>query len=166
MSSLDANNSVCGSRDSFNDSVPIQQHQQQIYSIISYLKFYHFSRIDGKFYLVSCKIIPKEDTSFDEFGYFNHEFFYQHPNYPSTQYYVACRLLSHSLVENILNNEFCDLEFDLESLSIPQKLKLEHDLKQKLFHRMHNLTFYDAPQQPIDFNNFSYHQNNFTNNSI
>lgn len=173
MNSPDAminDNSVCDLRDSFNDAVAIQQHQQQMLSVISYLKFYHFSQNDGKYYLVTCKIISQEDSFFDGHGRYNHEFFYQHPTYPSKEYHVTCKLLSHSLVENILNNEFCDLEIDLESLSIHQKFNLEQNLKQKLFYRMRyydgNATYITHPQQQIGFNDFSYCQNNFPNNSI
>ncbi|CAB4405471.1 unnamed protein product [Rhizophagus irregularis] len=118
-------------------------------SILSYLKFYHFSPNDNNFYLVTCTIIP-QDSSFDDQGRHNHEFFYQHPNDSSTEYYeyyVTCNLLSHSLVENILNG-FRGLEFDFESLSIYQKLNLEQTLKQKLKklfcqHYDRNATFHD-----------------------
>ncbi|RGB40795.1 hypothetical protein C1646_752897 [Rhizophagus diaphanus] len=118
-------------------------------SILSYLKFYHFSPNDNNFYLVTCTIIP-QDSSFDDQSRHNHEFFYQHSNDSSTEYYeyyVTCNLLSHSLVENILNG-FRGLEFDFESLSIHQKLNLEQTLKQKLKnlfcqHYDRNTTFHD-----------------------
>jgi hypothetical protein len=161
-------NSTNESRDSFNDAVAVQQQQQQILSVISYLKFYHFSKDDDNFYLVTCEIVPQEDSSFDEHGRYNHEFFYQHPNNPFTKYYVTCKLLSRSLLENILNDEFCGLEFGLGSLSIHQKLNLEQSLKQKLFYRMHydrNATFnrnHLMTTQPIPMSNVQ----NYNNDSI
>lgn len=145
-------NSTSESRDPFSDA--------QL-SILSYLKFYHLSPKDNNFYLVTCKIIPQEDSSFDVQGRYNHEFFYQYPNDSSTEYYVTCNLLSHSLVENILNGGFCGLEVDFESLSIYQKFNLEQTLKQKLkkLFRQHydrSATFQPVPMADIqNYNNDS-----------
>ncbi|GBC03657.1 hypothetical protein RclHR1_05240006 [Rhizophagus clarus] len=112
------------------------QHQQTL-PIISYLKFYHF--YVNLFYLVTCKIILQEDSSFCNHDRYSHEFFYQHPNDPSIRYHVTCKSLSNSLVENILNDEICGMDFDTELLSLNQKFDIEQRLKQKLFHRMqHN----------------------------
>ncbi|CAB4405468.1 unnamed protein product [Rhizophagus irregularis] len=105
--------------------------QQQV---LNYLKFYYFSPNDVNFYLVICKIILQD--SFNDHNHYDHEFFYQHPSYPSIRYHVSCKLLSFSLVENILNNEVCGMNFDTKLLSLVQKFNLEHNLKQKLFYRM------------------------------
>ncbi|CAB4381570.1 unnamed protein product [Rhizophagus irregularis] len=78
------------------------QHQQ-ILQVLNYLKFYYFSPNDVNFYLVICKIILQD--SFNDHNHYDHEFFYQHPSYPTIRYHVSCKLLSYSLVENILNNE-------------------------------------------------------------
>lgn len=101
-----------------------------------YLKFYHFSSNDDNFYLVNCKTISQEDT-LDNHDRNSHEFFYQHPSEPSTRYHVTCKLLSNSLVENVLNDEICEMDFDMRVLSIHQKLHLEQSLKQKLYYRMY-----------------------------
>ncbi|CAG8633566.1 uncharacterized protein OCT59_028164 [Rhizophagus irregularis] len=105
--------------------------QQQV---LNYLKFYYFSPNDVNFYLVICKIILQD--TFNDHNHYDHEFFYQHPSYPSIRYHVTCKLLSYSLVETILNNEVCGMNFDTNPLSLDQKFNLEHNLKQKLFYRM------------------------------
>ncbi|GBB86625.1 hypothetical protein RclHR1_01300010 [Rhizophagus clarus] len=112
-------------------------NQQQKNLRICYLKFYHHS--SNNFYLVNCKIVSQEDSSFDNnnHDFHSHEFFYQHPSDPSTRYHVTCRLLSNFLVENVLNDEICEMDFDVRVLSINQKLYLEQSLKQKLYCRMH-----------------------------
>jgi hypothetical protein len=115
------------------NNVTNQIHQQTLL-ILSYLKFYHF--YVNIFYLVTCKIIL-QDCSFDNSDRYSHEFFYQHPNDSSTKYHVTCKSLPNSLVENILNDEICEMNFDVELLSLNQKFNLEQSLKQKLFHRMH-----------------------------
>ncbi|CAB4405461.1 unnamed protein product [Rhizophagus irregularis] len=107
---------------------------QQILQVLNYLKFYYFSQNDVNFYLVICKIILQD--SFNDHNQYDHEFFYQHPKYPSIRYHVTCKLLPYSLVENILNNEMCGMNFDIKSLSLDQKFNLEHNLKQKLYYRM------------------------------
>ncbi|POG81089.1 hypothetical protein GLOIN_2v1763712 [Rhizophagus irregularis DAOM 181602=DAOM 197198] len=102
--------------------------------VLNYLKFYYFLPNDVNFYLVICKIILQD--SFNDHNHYDHEFFYQHPSYPSIRYHVTCKLLSYPFVENILNNEVCGMNFDTKSLSLDQKFNLEHNLKQKLFYRM------------------------------
>ncbi|PKK70541.1 hypothetical protein RhiirC2_779561 [Rhizophagus irregularis] len=86
-----------------------------ILQVLNYLKFYYFSQNDVNFYLVICKIILQD--SFNDHNHYDHEFFYQHPSYPTIRYHVSCKLLSYSLVENILNNEMCGINFDTELLS-------------------------------------------------
>ncbi|CAB4446851.1 unnamed protein product [Rhizophagus irregularis] len=105
-----------------------------ILQVLNYLKFYYFSPNDVNFYLVICKIILQD--SFNDHNHYDHEFFYQHPKYPSIRYHVTCKLLQYSLVENILNNEMCGMNFDIKPLSLDQKFILEHNLKQKLYYRM------------------------------
>ncbi|CAG8515530.1 1762_t:CDS:2 [Rhizophagus irregularis] len=83
--------------------------------VLNYLKFYYFLPNDVNFYLVICKIILQD--SFNDHNHYDHEFFYQHPSYPTIRYHVSCKLLSYSLVENILNNEMCGINFDTELLS-------------------------------------------------
>ncbi|RIA91552.1 hypothetical protein C1645_821865 [Glomus cerebriforme] len=117
---------------------PITQHQQ-ILQVISYLKFYHLSPNDNNFYYVTCKIILQEDVgSFDDHDHYNHGFFYQHPNDPSTVYFVTCKLIPYHLIENILNNGMDFNNKCMVLLSLHQKLNLEQSLKQKLFNLMRN----------------------------
>ncbi|CAG8711882.1 uncharacterized protein OCT59_028168 [Rhizophagus irregularis] len=108
---------------------------QQILPSLNYLKFYYFLPSDVNFYLVICKIIL-QDSFNDHSNHYDHEFFYQHPSNPSIGYHVTCKLLSYPLVENILNNEVCGMNFDTKPLSLDQKFNLEQNLKQKLFYRM------------------------------
>ena len=118
-----------------NSELPTIQHQQN-FPLINYLKFYHF--FVNSYYLVTCKMILQEDSSFVDHGPYDHEFFYEYPSDPSTRYHVTCNLLPHSLVENILNDGFCEMNFDVELLSLNQKFDLEQSLKQKLFCRMYS----------------------------
>ncbi|PKK75915.1 hypothetical protein RhiirC2_773082 [Rhizophagus irregularis] len=120
---------------SHNVTNPVVMQYQETLPVISYLKFYHF--YVNSFYLITCKIISQNDSSFDNYDRYSHEFFYQHPNDPSTKYHVTCKLLPNSLIENVLNNEICEMNFDIELLSLNQKFNLEQSLKQKLFNRMH-----------------------------
>src|SRR5581483_5800093 len=112
----------------------------------------HYLPIDCNFYLVNCKIISQEN-SFDNHELYNHEFFYEHPNDPSTRYHVTCKLLSHFLIEHILNDGFCGMESNLELLSLYQKLNLEESLKQKLFNKMdcnrNSNSFHDDTGNPL-----------------
>ncbi|CAB4473263.1 hypothetical protein RhiirA5_371114 [Rhizophagus irregularis] len=135
---------------------------QQQKNLICFLKFYHFSSNDDNFYLVNCKIISQEDT-LDSHDRHSHEFFYQHPSDPSTRYHVTCKLLSSSLVENVLNDEICEMDFDMRVLSIHQKLHLEQSLKQKLYYRVYCRNTYSLDignhviVTPIaDIQNYSY----------
>jgi hypothetical protein len=98
----------------------IAMQPQQTLPILSYLKFYHF--YVNSFYLVTCKIIYQEDYFFEDNDRYSHEFFYQHPNDSSTRYHITCKSLPNSLVENILNDEFCEMNFDVELLSLNQKI--------------------------------------------
>ncbi|CAB4400508.1 unnamed protein product [Rhizophagus irregularis] len=51
--------------------------------------------------------------------------------------YVTCKSLPNCLVENILNDEICGVNFDVELLSLNQKFNLEQSLRQNLFQRIH-----------------------------
>ncbi|CAB4389202.1 unnamed protein product [Rhizophagus irregularis] len=153
---------------------------QETLPVISYLKFYHF--YVNSFYLITCKIILQDDSSFDNYDRYSHEFFYQHPNDLSTKYHVTCKLLlPNTLIENVLNNEICEMNFDIELLSLNQKFNLEQSLKQKLFNQMHYINYNDGDfpsndhthqdtnglkenvihSQQDDFNTFVLQQNNF-----
>ncbi|RIA98859.1 hypothetical protein C1645_812164 [Glomus cerebriforme] len=111
------------------------EHTLQNQQILQTMTFYHFSSVDNNFYYVTCKIVLCDD--FDDHDHYNHKFFFQHPDYPSTIYFVTCKLLSFPLIENLLNN---GMDFDVNCkvlLSLHQKFNLEQSLKQKLFNLMY-----------------------------
>ncbi|RIA89734.1 hypothetical protein C1645_824375 [Glomus cerebriforme] len=132
-------------------------------AMLSYFKFYYFSSHDNNFYYVSGKSILQNDVdSFGHHDHYNHGFFFQHPNDPSTVYFVTCKLLPFLLLENILNN---GMDFDVKCevlLSIYQKFNLEQSLKQKLFDLMRNVnsTAQIAPMADIQ----NYNDNGLPNN--
>ncbi|RIA91553.1 hypothetical protein C1645_821866 [Glomus cerebriforme] len=161
-------------------------------SVLSYLKFFHFSSNDKNFYQIICKNV--DSASFDDNYPYNHGFFFQHD--PVSIYYVTCRLLPDYLVEYILNNvmDFDGIDLNCKVfLSVHQRLNLEQSLRQKIFDIMHslhcaNLTTQpglttdiqtynnrlpnnvhqdaiglDHPQQIVDSNNFTYQ--NYQNDS-
>ncbi|GBB86628.1 hypothetical protein RclHR1_01300013 [Rhizophagus clarus] len=118
----------------FTSTFDVATHITQHQPVLDYLKFFHLSL--GYFYLVICKIILQDSSN--DHDHYDHEFFYQHPRYPSIGYHVSCKLLPDSLIETILNGEVYEMNFDTEKfLSLNQRFTLELSLKQRLFHRMH-----------------------------
>ena len=87
---------------------------------------------DDNFYHVTCKMISQnylqKSASLDD-DYYDFEFFFQ-------GHHATCKLLSHSLIVNILNKEFYGIDFDVNDLKRKylltpyQKLNLELSLKQ------------------------------------
>ncbi|EXX56331.1 hypothetical protein RirG_217130 [Rhizophagus irregularis DAOM 197198w] len=137
------NNSGIETDESFDFSTAIQQTtQSQESSITSHRNMtgmsntsYNFATFDVAAHTMQYQqILPNSFN--DHSNHYDHEFFYQHPSNPSIGYHVTCKLLSYPLVENILNNEVCGMNFDTKPLSLDQKFNLEHNLKQKLFYRM------------------------------
>ncbi|RIA90167.1 hypothetical protein C1645_823730 [Glomus cerebriforme] len=97
--------------------------------------FYHISDEDNIFH-VTCKM-NLQDVIDDDYDF---EFFFlKNQNNNSEIIYVTCKLLSSSLVINILNKETYGIDFDVNELkqrhllSLHQKLKLEQNLKHFLF---------------------------------
>ncbi|POG61159.1 hypothetical protein GLOIN_2v1786931 [Rhizophagus irregularis DAOM 181602=DAOM 197198] len=106
-------------------------------------KFFHYAPNYDKFYLITCHLILQGSDSFDDYNY-DHGFFYNIIN-PTANYYVTCKIFSHSLIVNILNKKIHGLDIDTnnaerkELLTLNQKLDLEQDLKQILpFHLTQN----------------------------
>ncbi|EXX77342.1 uncharacterized protein OCT59_010651 [Rhizophagus irregularis] len=104
-------------------------------------KFFHYAPNDDKFYHITSQIILQGSVSSDDHNY-DHGFFYNIN--PTTNYYVSCKILPHSLIINILNKKIYGIDIAMnnlereESLSLNQKLDLEQDLKQVLpFHLTH-----------------------------
>jgi hypothetical protein len=158
----------------YNVTNQIAMQPQQTLPILSYLKFYHF--YVNFFYLVTCKIVYQEDYFFEDNVRYSHEFFYQHPN-DSTRYHVTCKSLQNSLVENILNDEICEMNFDVELLSLNQKFNLEQSVRQQLFHRMHcnrntnsfhnDVVDHEMITQPVSMPDIqNYNDGDFPNNDI
>ncbi|PKY46916.1 hypothetical protein RhiirA4_521113 [Rhizophagus irregularis] len=98
-------------------------------------KFFHYATNDDKFYHITCQIILQGSVSSDDHNY-DHGFFYNINS--TTNYYVTCKILPHSLIVNILNKKIYGIDISMnnlgreESLSLNQKLDLEQDLKQIL----------------------------------
>ncbi|RGB40234.1 hypothetical protein C1646_753608 [Rhizophagus diaphanus] len=103
-------------------------------------RFFHSTPTDKNFFLITYNIIQENfdfsnDNDPDNNLNYDHEFIYQ---YHTTNYYVRCKLLPHSIIEDLLNNE----EFDINTrnnevnLSPHQKLSLEESLFIKLYLRV------------------------------
>ncbi|CAG8543925.1 uncharacterized protein OCT59_010614 [Rhizophagus irregularis] len=103
-------------------------------------RFFHSTLTDKNFFLITYKIIQENfdffnDNDPDNNLNYDHEFIYQ---YHTINYYVRCKLLPHSIIEDLLNNE----EFDINTrnneatLSPHQKLSLEESLFVKLYLRV------------------------------
>src|SRR4051812_25727077 len=78
-------------------SLSIQQDLQ-----INGCNFFHYTPRDDKFYHIKCKKILQDSISFNHD--YDYAFFYQSLN-DTSNYYVTCNLLSHSLIVNILNRK-------------------------------------------------------------
>jgi hypothetical protein len=102
-------------------------------------RFFHSIPTDNSFFLITYKLIQENpgssnDNDPDYHLKYDHEFLY---SYDTVNYYIKCKLLSRSTVEDLLNNE----EFDINirnneiPLSPQQKLSLEESLLIKLYLR-------------------------------
>ncbi|CAB4433618.1 unnamed protein product [Rhizophagus irregularis] len=103
-------------------------------------RFFHCTSNDKNYYLITYKVIQENSDYFNENDSdynlsYDHEFFYP---YYTINYYVRCKLLRHSIVEDLLNSE----QFDINTpnnetpLSLQQKLSLEESLSLKLYLRI------------------------------
>ncbi|PKC14895.1 hypothetical protein RhiirA5_408884 [Rhizophagus irregularis] len=148
-------------------------------SILSYLKFYHFSPNDNNFYLVTCTIIP-QDSSFDDQvenilnGFRGLEFdfeslsIYQKLNLEQTLKQKLKKLFCQhydrnaTFHDNIGNHLITTQPVPMANI---QNYNNDSITQHGLGDTYYNTTNTTAahPQQQIDFNNFSY---NFTNRSI
>src|ERR1044072_858140 len=122
----------------------ISPNNQQV--LQNEFKFFHYTPNDDNFFLVNCKMTFQEFAFLDEHSY-DHKFFFQCSNNPAANYYVMCKLFSHSLIVNVLNKQICGMDIDIniskqnESLSLKQKFNLEQELKQILSYHFtkHNI---------------------------
>ncbi|RIA96177.1 hypothetical protein C1645_859073 [Glomus cerebriforme] len=106
------------------------------------LRLFYQPPNDENFYHVTCKMISQdyqesENSSSWEDDY-DYEFFFQSSNDSTTIFHVACKLLSYSLIVNMLNKKIYGIDFDANDskrkylLALHQKLNLEQNLKQIL----------------------------------
>ncbi|CAG8655515.1 uncharacterized protein OCT59_010672 [Rhizophagus irregularis] len=114
--------------------VPIQPTTQSNVQM-NECEFFHYAPNDDRFYHITCQIILHGSVSLDNHNY-DHGFFYNID--PTENYYVTCKIFSHSLIANILNKKIYGKDIGVnnlerkELLSLNQKLDLERDLKQIL----------------------------------
>ncbi|RIA96711.1 hypothetical protein C1645_754281 [Glomus cerebriforme] len=112
------------------------QNSQSTQQVFNEFRFFYQPPDDNNFYHVTCKVlhnyVQNPETWEDDYDC---EFLYQSSN---AKYRVTCKLLSHSLVINILNKEFYERDFDINDLKRKyiltwhQKYNLELSLKQAL----------------------------------
>ncbi|GBB83848.1 hypothetical protein RclHR1_01050022 [Rhizophagus clarus] len=102
-------------------------------------RFFHSTPNDKNFFLITYKIIQENSNFFgdndsDNNLNYDHEFIYP---YHTTNYYIRCKLLPHSIIEDLLNQE---LDINIQNNEIPltpqQKLSLENSLFLKLYLRV------------------------------
>jgi hypothetical protein len=102
-------------------------------------RFFHSTPNDKNFFLITYKNIQENSDFFNENDpdynlNYDHEFFFP---YYTTNYYVRCKLLPHTIIEDLLNNEEFDINTRNEiTLSPQQKLSLEESLYVKLYLRV------------------------------
>src|SRR4051812_48095194 len=105
-------------------TIPISTHESN---------FFHLS--DNEIYRITIKKIPQGSISLDDHDY-EHGFFYECSDDYSPNYYVTCKLLSHSCIVHLLNSGIdLDIINDLKQkipISLNQKFNLERELKQIL----------------------------------
>ena len=93
-------------------------------------EFSLFHQNDNNIYHVTCKRVlqgyPQESCDDD----YDYEFFFQSSNDPTTIFYVTCKLLSHSLIVDLLNKEIYGRDFDVNDLKC--KYILTYDQKSNL----------------------------------
>jgi hypothetical protein len=94
------------------------------------------------YHVIARKISQGYLQGLEDFTSYNdendYEFFFQNPNEPTAIFYVTCKLLSYSLIVNLLNKEVYEMDFDVKDLkrryflTLYQKFSLEENLKQIL----------------------------------
>ncbi|CAB4388323.1 unnamed protein product [Rhizophagus irregularis] len=109
------------------------QQAQQTMQLNEFRLFYQPPN-DINFYHVNFKMILGSSENW-EYSDYDYDFFYQSLD---ASYYVTCKLLPPSLIINILNKEFYEIDFDVNdlkrkhTLTWGQKYNLELSLKQEL----------------------------------
>jgi hypothetical protein len=110
------------------------QHMQNYQSstqLNEFRSFYQPSN-DNNFYHVTCRLVyyHQNSASLDDDNY-DYEFFFQ-------SYHITCKLISNSLILDILNKEIYGMDFDVNNLkrknllTSHQKLNLELSLKRDI----------------------------------
>ncbi|GBC06063.1 hypothetical protein RclHR1_00660017 [Rhizophagus clarus] len=101
-------------------------------------RFFHGTPNDNKFFLITYKLV-QENSDFsndnnDPDYHLNYDHEYLYP-YNTLYYYIRCKLLSHSTIEDLLNGENFDINSrnNETSLSPQQRLNLEGSLFLRLY---------------------------------
>ncbi|GES95031.1 hypothetical protein GLOIN_2v1786660 [Rhizophagus clarus] len=103
-------------------------------------RFFHSTPNDKNFFLITYELIQGNSNLFNDNDpdynlNYDHEFIY---SYHTTNYYVRCKLLPHSMIEDLLNHE--EFDINIQNNEIPltpqQKLSLEESLLVKLYLRV------------------------------
>ncbi|CAB5128862.1 unnamed protein product [Rhizophagus irregularis] len=104
----------------------------EAYTISNDIKLFYQPPHDDNFYHVTCEMVLQRMYDED----YDYEFFYLDPN---TGYHVACKIMSHHLIVNLLNKKIYGVDFldDLKRecnilLTSHKKFNLELNLKQVL----------------------------------
>ncbi|RIA96694.1 hypothetical protein C1645_857202 [Glomus cerebriforme] len=138
-------------------------------------RFFYYMPNDGNYYHITCKVILQGTVPSGDRDHYDYGFFYDDS---TPNYYVTCKLLSHFLIENILNGMNLDMNNlkQKESLSLNQKYNLVQGLKHVLPFRLPNYVHKREVRTDLDGNMKSFHrhnthtiltidnQNNFDNN--
>lgn len=125
-----------------NQATDVQLTQNyQSTQVLNEFRLFYQPPDDKNFYHITCKMILQDYTQNSESivsweDDYDYEFTYQQSS--NVIYRVTCKLLSHSLVVNILNKEIYDKDFDVHDLkrkyilAWDQKYNLELSLKKSL----------------------------------
>jgi hypothetical protein len=128
-----------------------------------------FYQDGSNIYHVICKKLYLQELknfiSFDD--EYDYEFFFQSSLDLTAIFHVTCKLLSYSLVVNLLNKEIYGMDFDVKDLkrgyllTLHQKLNLEENLKQILpsYFTQHIIPDSEVMLDSDETYMFSFHEN-------
>ncbi|RIA95224.1 hypothetical protein C1645_816953 [Glomus cerebriforme] len=135
--------------------------QNTQYQKLNEVSLFYQSPIESNIYHVTCKIILQESENFaSDNNDHDYEFFFQES---TTRYYVTCKLLSNSLIVNILNKKIYGIDFNVTDfkqrylLTLFQKLNLKQNLKKDLplYFSQYNISNNEALLNSSENLNFS-----------
>lgn len=88
--------------------------------LVTEFRFFHHTPNDNNFYHVTCQTISDFSDDHD----YDHGFFYCDS---AINYYVKCKLYSHSLIVNILNREIYGNDIGVNNLELKRLLSSEQN---------------------------------------